>query len=135
MFPIIVCITITVKNISYFFYEILNPVENTTYNAKVGLIYVSDYGYGAIPEKWTNTLGTLYYGVDNWLYLGFGEWTITRNSDSNSVSFIYDLSGYINSMNLSSNPPRYTARPVFYLNSNVEYLSGNGSISNPIRIN
>ena len=39
--------------------EIINPLTNTTYSAKIGLMYVSDYGYAASPESWNTTL--LYY--------------------------------------------------------------------------
>ena len=33
--------------------EITSPAESTTYSAKIGLMYVSDYYYGASPTYWT----------------------------------------------------------------------------------
>ena len=36
-------------------------------NIKIGLMYASDYGYGANPNKWTSALWEDHYGTDNWL--------------------------------------------------------------------
>ena len=43
---------------------------------KIGLMYVSDYGYAADSSKWTTVLSSSSsnYGTDNWLYLGLTEW-------------------------------------------------------------
>ena len=37
-------------------YELGNNSSSTTYNAKIGLMYVSDYGYAASPANWRTTL-------------------------------------------------------------------------------
>ena len=35
--------------------EITSPVENTTYSAKIGLMYANDYGFSVSPSGWTLT--------------------------------------------------------------------------------
>ena len=66
--------------------ELVNPAELTTYNAKIGLMYVSDYGYAASSNYWTRALYDYnYVSVNNWMYMGLSEWTITRRSDTSKV--------------------------------------------------
>ena len=121
--------------------EINNPVTTnttdnaTTYSAKVGLMYVSDYGFAASPSAWTANLNT-YNGEAiknvNWIYLGSYEWTISRPADySNYVFFVY-VTG---SVNLTNAYIVYAVRPVFYLSSSVNYASGSGSATDPILVN
>ena len=102
----------------------------------VGLMYVSDYGYGAEPSKWTTALGYpdgQNYGTDSWLYLGSNEWLISRDTDySNVAFFVYSHSGGL--VYGSSVHGTIAARPVFYLSSNVAYAGGNGTIDSPIRL-
>ena len=129
---------------SIYNYEIVNPNPSDygnneyTYNAKVGLIYVSDYAYA--NSDWTilsnnETIGT----SNNWIYNGLYELTITRNSTSayNNESYIIASSGTIRSFDVrtSSANGNRAVRPVFYLNSGVTYQRGSGTISDPIRIN
>lgn len=33
--------------------EVKTPATSTTYDAKIGLMYISDYGYAANPKYWT----------------------------------------------------------------------------------
>ena len=115
--------------------EIENPISPMSYKAKVGLMYVSDYGYAASPENWQTTLQN-YDGEEvinnNWLFMGLWEWSITRSSDSTSLVFGVDASGdvyYYFRVN-----DGYVVRPVFYLKSDVEYVSGDGTQQNPFRI-
>ena len=108
--------------------------SGTTYRAKIGLMYVSDYGYAASNSYWTTALYRYSSATSsNWLYLGNIEWTITPYSSISNVVFRLDFNGNLN--NNSSANRGYAARPVFYLNSNVAYVSGDGSQSNPFRIN
>lgn len=37
-------------------YEVRANKANTTYDAKIGLMYISDYGYAAFPDAWTTPL-------------------------------------------------------------------------------
>ncbi len=126
--------------------EIVNPVttnttDNTTgYSAKIGLMYVSDYGFGADPSVWTTTLNNYDGGVNgsiimslNWMHMGFDEWTISRSADYSDDAFSVRDDGHVKSDGVHYN---YTAvRPSFNLESSVSYVSGGGSASDPIIIN
>ena len=110
--------------------EIISPVSNTIYSAKIGLMYVSDYGYAASPNNWNINLSS-YSSVDSWIYMGIGEWTITRRSDgTNYVFYIYNA-GRVDVYNVYN---RYGIRPSFYLNTNVTLAGGTGTQSDPYRI-
>ena len=115
--------------------EITSPAENTTYDAQVGLMYVSDYGYAAAPSAWTTTLfnydGSSVKSV-NWMYMGLYEWTIARRTDNSNDAFFVHRGGYVFHYNV---PYNYAIRPVFYLTADTLYKSGDGSISSPIIIN
>ena len=139
--------TTTVKNA--YTNEIVSPAESTTYEAKIGLMYVSDYYYGATPTYWSylgfssssypNTDGN--YGEEydyraatnnNWMHMGADEWTISRNSDNSTNAFlIYYTGGTSHDFVYYG----YTAvRPSFYLESSVEISGGDGTEQNPFRI-
>ena len=117
--------------------EIVNPALNTTYDAKIGLMYVSDYGYAASPANWNTNL----YNYDtntnrnnNWMFMGQMEWTITRRSDSDSgVLYVFNLRdrGSITTGCVNVILEDVAARPTFYLNSDVAYISGTGTLSDP----
>ena len=114
--------------------EITTPAEDTTYDAKIGLMYASDYGFAASPSAWTTTL-THYSGLAissvNWMYMGLKEWTITPRSDTSIRSFAVSDSGdiFVRASSLSVG-----VRPVFYLKPYVVYASGTGTKTNPIII-
>ena len=100
---------------------------------KIGLMYVSDYGYGASEEYWTTELNNYEPTVDsNWMYLGAYEWLISRNSDSTSGAFNVYSTGYVYSYNVGNT---FAVRPSFYLESDVTYASGSGSMTDPLKIN
>ena len=120
--------------------EIVAPAENTTYDAKIGLMYVTDYGFAASPSAWTTTLNN-YDGNDakgtsiktiNWMYMGYYDWMISRLSASSNGAFVVTYDGYVNLGNVSNN---YGVRPSFNLSSSITYVSGSGSAVDPILIN
>ena len=129
--------------------EIINPATNLTYNAKVGLIYVSDVGYASSENYYWATENMGDYGAvftENWLMLGETEWTITRITDSTSQVYAIWNTGDIwsrgacntchnDACTITSPGEEWAVRPVFYLNSNITYVSGSGTSSDPIRIN
>ena len=106
----------------------------TTYTDEIGLMYPSDYGYAAYPDAWTTDLiayNNSSITSNNWMYMGLYEWTITpRSSYSYSVFLVRDNG------NLESNGALSVSsvRPVFYLNSNVEYNGGTGTKSDPFTL-
>ena len=123
----------TVANV--YINEITSPSTDTPVSAKVGLMYVSDYGYAAAPSAWKTTL----YNYDssavktvNWMYMGNSEWTITPNTDNTTSMFYNTNSAYINE---SSTNASNAVRPTFYLEPSVTYVSGAGTKNQPIIIN
>ena len=122
-------------------YEVGSSASTTTYDAKIGLMYVSDYYYSASPSAWTlvgynsNDATKDYRAAKttNWLYLGSKEWTISRVSDETFSAFIVDGSGHVFSYNV--NFSNFAVRPSFNLLSSTTYVSGSGSMSDPVRVN
>ena len=121
--------------------EVVNPsatntTDNaTTYDAKIGLMYVSDYGFAASPSAWVskmdkydNTTAT----NNNWMYMGLYERTLSRSSGDLSSVFNVHYNG-----DLYLDDARYNSagRASFNLESSVTYVSGSGSMSDPIVIN
>ena len=121
--------------------EIVNPVTtNTTdnkteYTAKIGLMYVSDYGFAAAPSAWTANLNT-YNGEAiknvNWMYMGLYEWTISRDAGYSNNTFSVSSDGRVNNSYVGND---YGVRPSFNLESAITYVSGSGSANDPILIN
>ena len=108
--------------------------SGTTYSAKIGLMYVSDFGYATSNNYWTISLYSYYSATDdNWMYLGSDEWTISRfSSNSASAFWVYGTGLVFDGTVYRS---RYAVRPSFYLTSSTTYVSGSGTSSDPIRIN
>ena len=120
--------------------EIVAPAENTTYDAKIGLMYASDYGFAASPSAWTTTLYN-YDGNDakgtsiktiNWMYMGYYDWMISRTSDDSDRAFFVHNLGYVSRGRVSN---LVGVRPSFNLSSSITYVSGSGSAVDPILIN
>ncbi len=117
-----------------FEYEVGANSSSTIYSAKIGLMYISDYGFAASNSYWSTTLNNANISINNWLYMGLSEWTISSSlyhSDSAflvynrgdlTYTYVYDFNGY------------HAVRPSFYLESSTEYSSGSGTESDPIRI-
>ena len=127
----------TAKN--YYDIEIGNSSSSTTYSAKIGLMYLSDYGYAASPEAWrlsVDDYDCLDIRNNNWMYMGVWEWTITRGLASltqSNCAWLVDSYGspgnyYYNQYS------DFGIRPSFYISSSALYSSGDGSIDNPYRI-
>ena len=121
--------------------EITNPVTTnttdnaTTYSAKIGLMYVSDYGFAASPDAWTLTMSSYNNTTatnNNWMYMGLYEWTISRNADPSDNAFLVSGDG---SVDYDYVDGILGVRASFNLESSVSYVSGSGSMSDPIVIN
>ena len=120
-------------------YEVGSSASSTTIDKKIGLMYLSDYGFAADQSGWTTNLYN-YDGSDtngtsiktkNWLYLGSDEWTISRNSDGTDHAFIVNYIGDVRDSPVSISNG---VRPAFNLESSVKYVSGSGSMSDPVRV-
>ena len=122
-------------------YEVGSNASSTTYDAKIGLMYVSDYYYAASPSAWTlvgysSSNPTTDYRVAtsiNWMYMGIDDWTLTPNTSDSETMFGILSYGYVTSGFVSMD--NYCVRPVFNLDTSVTYASGSGTQSDPIRIN
>ena len=113
-------------------YEVGSSASTTTVDKKIGLMYVSDYGYAADQSGWTTKLSSYSSNTSkNWLYLGSTEWTISRNSGTTNYAFYVRGTG---SVDVYSATISYAVRPSFNLESSVKYVSGSGSMSDPIII-
>ena len=121
--------------------EIVNPVTtNTTdnateYTAKIGLMYVSDYGFAAEPSAWTLTMGNYNNTTatsTNWMYMGLYEWTFSRRAGRSDYAFRVDIDGRVYDYFVGN---CYAVRPSCNLESSITYVSGSGSASDPMVIN
>ena len=110
--------TIDVVPLTSYQNEIVNPQDATTYDAKIGLMYVSDYGFAAASSAWTKKLSEYSDTTvtsKNWLYLGSQEWTISEVTTSRNYYpyvFVY-IVGYVSGGALPKNTME--VRPTFYL--------------------
>ena len=110
------------------------PIVTT---AKVGLMYVSDYGYSvknASCNHASKSLGsyqTTSCGGSAWILKNGTEWTLSPSS-----SYAYYVFNVDDWANASDNFAYYGygVRPVLYLNSNVYYLRGTGTKTDPFQI-
>ena len=120
-------------------YEVGSSASTTTYDAKIGLMYVTDYYYGASPSAWTlvgyDSDATKDYRAAktiNWLYLGSYEWTISRLSGLTTNAISVNSTGYLSFPTVTTSD---AVRPSFNLLSSTTYVSGSGSMSDPVRVN
>ena len=81
-------------------YEVKNPYVDIVResNSKIGLAYVSDYGYAMSPSEWSKNVEELNRTItsyNNWMFMGLSEWTVTRLSENYDeyLDFVYFLSG------------------------------------------
>ena len=121
-------------------YEVGSSASTPPYEAKIGLMYVTDYYYSASPSAWTlvgynssdATKDYKFSKGENWLYGGGWDWTISRSADYSSNAFYVRGDGLVHNLSVSN----YSgARPSFSLLSSTTYVSGSGTQSDPIRIN
>ncbi len=112
------------------------PSDGTS---KIGLVYLSDYGFAASPSAWTKNLfdynsadvnGTSITTI-NWMYMGDYEWTISPNSSYSNVVFYLDGDGYVDNYPADNG---FGSRPVLYLKASVLYAGGSGTKDSPITL-
>jgi len=126
----------------------LYSIENawsSTVNAKIGLMYAHDYYY-AYQSGGLNCSESASYSTCamSWMHLwNFGndstapsnefEWTMSHRSpyNGNYFGWFVHSSGKVSTSYFTT---PLSARPVFFLNSDVQYLSGSGTLADPIII-
>ena len=101
---------------------------STTTDAKIGLMYLSDYLYASsyYTSSDTTTQNTSYFGNKNWLYKGY-EWTLTPYAYASYGVWRVDYG----SVNSTATRFPHSARPSFYLKSTVSISGGDGTFANP----
>lgn len=111
-----------------------NEVRNSgSYSSKIGLMYLSDYGFASSEDNWSKTL--IEYNIaenrdNNWMHLGASEWTITRRSNALDIYAINTDGG----ADADGSTSDYAVRPVFYLTNSTKLVSGNGTNTDPFII-
>ena len=124
--------------------EVGSSASTITYDAKIGLMYASDYYYAAGPSAWT-LVGYNYNDATkdyraatsiNWIHMGMHEWIISRDSYYSDKAYYASKPGFVTSYYVigSEHYNLFGARPSFNLLSSITYVSGSGSMSDPIRI-
>ena len=111
-----------------------NESTGTTWTGKIGLMYISDYGFASSPSAWTTNVGSYNSSSitsNNWMYMGLYEWTISRDSSRTSYAYGVRYNGRVDYRDVNY---YYAVRPSFYLESSVNYVSGTGTESDPFRI-
>ena len=114
-------------------YEVGSSASSTTVDKKIGLMYVTDYGFAADSSGWTKYLMDYNSNTSkNWLYLGSDEWTILSSRGGTDIAFYVDSTGNVGRSDVTNSN---AVRPSFNLLSSTTYVSGSGSMSDPVRIN
>ena len=113
--------------------EITNATKKK--KKKIGLMYASDYGFATTNKYWTINLSAYSSEAKNedWLYLGTIEWTLSPNPVSLPEGAITVNGGAI-SVNNYIVQNYYDYRPTFYLVSDIQYVSGSGTSTDPYRV-
>ena len=108
--------------------------SGAAWSGKIGLMYVSDYGYAASNNYWTTDMNSYNSASgSNWMYMGLSEWTISRALSNSPNAFRVGGAGGVGNISVGVN--NLAVRPSFYLNSDVTYVSGDGSKNSPIIVN
>ena len=115
--------------------------------SKIGLMYVSDYGFAADPSAWATSLSSynmttnlssnisLPIPLVNWMYMAEREWTMTPISSTSYNVFTLYSNGYLDGVvNDSETYNANGARPVLYLKASVAYAGGSGTKDAPITL-
>ena len=98
-------------------------------NAKIGLMYASDYYYAASPNATKDYQSARNM---NWMYMGLLEWTIYHTSNEDNFAFYIYYDGGLVKLYVED---CVAVRPSFYFETSVTYISKDGSQNSPIRIN
>ena len=131
-----------------YMYERTNIEGTTIYSgnpfvidAKVGLMYASDYSYASDLSVCKNNIGS--YSSDktncvetNWLHTGTAQWVLGQNANYYNFVMSIHQEGSINTNGGGGivASTAYSVRPTLYLNSSVELNGGTGSFNSPYLI-
>ena len=111
----------------------------TTWIGKIGLMYLSDYGYatsgGSTSDRSACLAKKLYdWDCNNNDYLfksGYYQWTLVPDSDSAAIIFSVNSGGFAYSIGANAT---FGVRPVAFLKSNISIAAGTGTSSEPYQL-
>ena len=121
--------------------------HKTLWKGKIGLIYLSDYGYATSGGQNTNRSSCLNLSMfnlynsgnddcknNNYLYKNNEiQWTMVADANSNNHLYNIYSGGNVNRYDsLSYQDP--TIHPVLYLKPNILIINGNGSSASPYQL-
>ena len=123
--------------------------NGTTWDGKVGLMYVSDYGYAVLSTNCGRTTNMSSYNSsncysNNWIYYGSESISVNTNYSMSITPYSggnyqdYYISGYSGGIARSGdyNFGKMGVKPVFYLDATTTKISsGTGTSSDPYIIN
>lgn len=117
-------------NINQVYKNEISNDNSSLYEAKIGLLYVSDYYYGVDMSYW-NSPYFERFNVTDWLVFGGEENFITPISNTTEAMATYGGSPIKwNTVNHNL----FDVRPAFYLKNTINLLRGLGTIDEPYRI-
>ena len=96
-------------------------------------MYASDYGFATTPDYWITNLYDYNAAAKNtnWLCLvGYWEWLLSPQGNSGYAWIVGGDGNVYGGIVKNTN----AVRPSFYLSSSVQYDSGSGTMSDPIRL-
>ena len=130
------------------FYSYERKIQNTTSNefyngtnpnswvGKLGLMYLSDYGYASsncenkrIYDSNSSSNDIRACNGTNWLFNNDFQWLLPQNAGGSYVAFYVGSDGYGGNFNVSIY--QNGVRPVLYLISSAQITGGNGTSSSP----
>ena len=113
----------------------------TTWTGKIGLMYLSDYGYatgGSSSTSRSTCLATSMsdsssdcYNNDYLFKSGYDQWTLSPDSDSDINVFDVYSSGSVGQDHVDFTN---SVRPALFLKSNIKVKSGTGESSDPYQL-
>ena len=122
-----------------------NGTNPNSWTGKIGLMYVSDYGYATencegkkiwdtIWDTNSSTNDIRACNTTNWLYnviskSGYGIWTLDQGSHTGSHVYYVDNTGLINLLAVGTE--YVESYPVLYLKSDIQITGGSGTSSSP----
>ena len=130
------------------FYSYERKIQNTTSNefyngtnpnswvGKLGLMYLSDYGYASsncenkrIYDSNSSSNDIRACNGTNWLFNNDFQWLLPQNAGNSYVAFYVGSDGYVSDDIVSYR--QFGVRPVLYLISSAQITGGNGTSSSP----